>query len=158
MAKARTQRKSWREKLYDRHPSHGKVVRILIPKPLDVDALIRQVPMGKLVTDEQIRNRLAAENAADRTCSKVTGMFIRVVAEVAEEDRRDGKEEIAPYWRAIGKDGSLNGKRPGGLEHLKELLEEEGHKVIQRGKSWVVVDFEEHLVAWWLRVPLEGVR
>ena len=133
MAKARTQRKSWREKLYDRHPSHGKVVKILIPRPLDVYALMRQVPEGKLVTDEQIRNRLATDNGADRTCSKVTGIFIRVVAEVAEEDRRDGKEEIAPYWRVIGRDGSLNSKRPGGLEQLKGLLDEKGHGLIQRG-------------------------
>ncbi len=27
------QRKSWREKLEGEHPSHGKIVKILIPNP-----------------------------------------------------------------------------------------------------------------------------
>jgi len=43
-------KKSWREKLTEEHPSHGKIIKILIPKPLDVDAIIRTVPEGKLVT------------------------------------------------------------------------------------------------------------
>ena len=59
-------RKSWREKLEKELPDHGKVVdvppkmqkrfgtgKMIIPKPLDVDALIRKVEKGKLVTVPQ---------------------------------------------------------------------------------------------------------
>ena len=33
--------------------------KMLIPKPLDIDALIRKVKKGKLVTQSQIREKLA---------------------------------------------------------------------------------------------------
>ena len=140
-----SKKKSWREKLEGEHPNHGKIVKILIPNPRDVDALMRQIPEGDLVTDERIRNRLAKDNKADATCSKVTGIFIRIAAEVAEEDLKNGKKQITPYWRVIAKDGSLKPKFPSGIDHQKKLLEKEGHKVIQKGKKYFVVDFEKYL-------------
>lgn len=138
--------KSWREKLHGEHPSHGKIIKILIPKPLDVDALIRAVPQGKLVTDEAIRERLARDNGADAACSKVTGIMLRIAAEAAEEDREDGQGEITPYWRVLAKDGSLKPKFPGGERHQQALLEKEGHRVVQQGKKFMIRDFEKHLV------------
>jgi hypothetical protein len=67
-----TSRTSWRAKL--EKPQEPKLVdvpprmqrqcgtgKMLIPRPLDVDALLRTVPGGKLVTVNQLRNRLAAE-------------------------------------------------------------------------------------------------
>ena len=140
-------RKSWREKLEGEHRSHGKIVKILIPKPLDVDALMQEIPEGKLVTDEQIRKQLARDYHADSTCSKVTGIFIRIAAEAAEEDLTEGKKQITPYWRVIKKDGSLNPKFPGGVEAQAAHLSEEGH-TIKPGKGKkppVVDDFEKHL-------------
>jgi len=63
MANKFKSRTPWREKLEKKHPSHGKVVDIppkmqkrfgtgtmLIPRPLDVDALICKVQKGKLIT------------------------------------------------------------------------------------------------------------
>ena len=82
---------TWREKLEHPHPSHGKICKILIPKPLDVDAVVRIIPKGKLVTDVQIREKLAKDNGADTTCSKVTGIFLRIAAEAAEENKSNGK-------------------------------------------------------------------
>jgi len=43
-------------------------------------------------------------------------------------------------------DGVINPKYPGGVERQKELLEEEGHKVIQKGKKYVVADYERFLI------------
>jgi hypothetical protein len=141
----KSEKKSWKEKLVEESPSHGKIVKILIPKPLDVDSLIRTVPEGKLVTDKQIREKLANEYEADATCSKVTGIFVRIAAEAAEEDLQAGITKIAPYWRVLAKDGSLKPKFPGGIEHQKELLEKEGHTIIQKGKKFLVLNFEEQL-------------
>lgn len=146
--------KSWRQKLETELPDHGKIVTdartggtLLIPKPLDIDALVRQIPEGKLATDVQIRQRLAKENKADATCPLTTGIFLRIVAETAEEDTRNGKLPVAPYWRVIKADGSLNPKFPGGAEAQAERLRLEGHAVEPgRGKKPPKVrDFEKAL-------------
>ena len=74
------QGKTWRGKLEATHPNHGKTVPIpagmtkrfgkgtmLIPKPLDVDALVRKVRKGKLLTQAHLRTRLACDAGADHT-------------------------------------------------------------------------------------------
>jgi hypothetical protein len=132
-------RKTWREKLeIQREP---KVVddpqgrgRMLIPRPVDVDALMRRIQQGRLVTVGQIRERLAKDFNADLTCPLTTGIFIHIAAEVAEEDLSRGAKDITPYWRVIKTDGSLNEKLPGGVEAQAARLREEGHS-IEPGKG-----------------------
>lgn len=120
---------------------------MLIAKPLDVDALIRRVERGKLVTLEQIRERLAKDYRADCTCPLTTGIFLRIAAEAAEEDLSRGAKQITPYWRVIKGDGSLNQRLPGGSEAQAARLREEGHS-IEPGKGKKppkVKDFERAL-------------
>ena len=105
---------------------------MLIPRALDVDALVRQVPRGKLLTVDELRAKLAREHGADFACPLVTGIFLRLVAEAAEEERLAGSEEIAPYWRVVRADGSLNEKFPGGADAQAERLREEGHVILPR--------------------------
>ncbi len=107
--------------------------KMLIPRPLDVDALIRKVPAGKLVTVGQIREKLAQECHVEVTCPLTTGIFVRIVAEAAEETLREGsaQEEVTPYWRVVKEDGSLNEKFPGGVEKQASWLQKEGH-IIER--------------------------
>jgi hypothetical protein len=120
--------------------------KMLIPRPLDVDALIRKVKRGKLVTQGQIRERLAKDFGVDVTCPITTGIFVRIAAEAAEEDLRDGKRLVTPYWRVIKKGGSMNPKFPGGIEAQAALLKEEGHILVSEGKKPPQVkDFEKHL-------------
>lgn len=122
--------------------------KMLIPKPLDVDVLIRRVKRGKLVTQSQIREKLAKDFKTNVTCPITTGIFIRIAAEAAEEDLRIGKKQITPYWRVIRDDGSLNEKFPGGVEAQAKYLRKEGY-TIEPGKgkkSPKVKDFEKHLV------------
>ncbi len=57
----------------------------------------------------------------------------------------EGKKRITPYWRTLKSDGELNAKYPGGVADLRARLEAEGHRVVQRGKRVVVVDFEKAL-------------
>jgi hypothetical protein len=108
--------------------------RMLIPKPLDVDALMRRIHEGKLATVDQIRERLARDFGADLTCPLTAGIFIRIAAEAAEEDSSRGEREITPYWRVIKGDGSLNEKLPGGVEAQAQRLRDEGHG-IEPGKG-----------------------
>jgi hypothetical protein len=153
-------RKTWRQKLEEKHPEHGKIVdvppkmqnrflvgKMLIPKPLDIDALIHRVPKGKLATVIQIREKLAKDAQANCCCPLTTGIFLRIVAEVAEEDLRSGKEKVTPYWRVVKADGSLNERLPGGVHAQAARLEEEGHIIdLKRGrKPPRVINFEQSL-------------
>jgi len=153
-------RKSWREKLENPPKGLPKVVngppkwekrfggrRVLVPTPLLVDELIRKVPKRKLVTVKQIRERLAKDFEAESTCPLTTGIHIRIIAEVAEEDLKMGKNRITPYWRVIKTDGSLNSKFPGGVKTQAARLKEEGHNILPgKGKKPPKVkDFEKHL-------------
>lgn len=152
--------KSWRTKLENPPKGLPKVVtgppkwekrfggrRVLVPTPLLVDKLIRKVPKRKLITVNQIRERLARDFNADSTCPLTTGIHIRIAAEAAEEDLRMGKKSITPYWRVLKVDGSLNPKFPGGVEAQAAHLEEEGHSIMPgKGKRPPKVkDFEKCL-------------
>ncbi len=158
--KSRT-RKSGREKLENPPDGLPMVVtipqewekrmggkRVLVPTPLMVDGLVRKVSKGKLVTVAQLRERLAGEFGADSTCPMTTGIFLMIVAQAAEEDSQAGKKRIAPYWRVLKKDGSLNPKFPGGVKAQAKRLRAEGHRIIARKgkKPPRVRDFEKSLV------------
>lgn len=153
-------RKTWRQKLEEEHPEHGKIVdvppkmqnrfligKMLIPKPLDIDALIKRVPKGKLATVIQIRDKLAKDAQVNCCCPLTTGIFLRIVAEVAEEDLRNGKKEVTPYWRVVRADGSLNERFPGGVQAQAAHLKEEGHIIdSNRGrKPPRVINFQQSL-------------
>ena len=122
--------------------------RMVIPRPLDVDALIRRVPKGKLVTVLQLRKELAKRSKVDIACPLCTGIFVRISAEAADEERRAGKKRVTPFWRVISGEGRLNPKFPGGAGAQKHSLLSEGHKVLKAtGKKPVAVaNFEDALV------------
>ena len=71
---------------------------MLIPRPLDVDAIMRRAKKGKLVTQAQIREKLAGEAGADSACPMTTGMFIRIAA----KRRRRTFERAGSGSRRIG--------------------------------------------------------
>jgi alkylated DNA nucleotide flippase Atl1 len=138
-------KKSWREKL--ERVQEAKIVTIpprmqkrfgrgkmLIPRPLDVDAVIRKVPRGRLVTQGQIRETLARACGADVACPITTGIFIRIVAEAAAEAARESKSRITPYWRVVRDDGALLEKLPGGPSAQAAHLDAEGHQIDRTGK------------------------
>lgn len=154
-------RTSWREKL--ERPQEARIVEmspeeakhwggrtVVIARPLDVDELVRTVPKGKLVTMAQIRARLAKKYGAETACPLTTGIFVRIVAEVAEEDRTLGKKRIAPYWRVIKSDGGMNEKYPCGAKGQAGILHAEGHKLsAATGKRAPrILDFKDKLVNW----------
>jgi hypothetical protein len=118
---------------------------MVIPRPLDVDALIRRVPKGRLVTQSELRRVLAEQSNADVACPITTGIFVRISAEASEEDARAGKHRVTPYWRVVRDDGSLNPKLPGGVAGQMSRLEAEGHR-FRLGKTPKLQDFERVLI------------
>jgi len=150
-------KKSWREKLAD---SKGlpKVARVcgkltkrwgegtfVIPAPLEVDALMKRVPKGRLVTINELRAALAAKHKTDFTCPLTTGIFSWIAAHAAAEAQAHGAKRITPFWRTLKVSGEVNPKYPGGTAELRKRLMAEGHVVRQQGKRFLVVDFEKRL-------------
>jgi hypothetical protein len=153
-------KKSWKEKLTDisENKDLPKVVDIgermskrwgagtcVVPAPLEVDALMKKVPKGKLVTINEIRGALARKHKATIGCPMTTGIFAWMAAHAAAEDAAAGKKRITPYWRTLKSGGELNPKYPGGVKHLTALLRSEGHAVTKKGRRYLVADFEKSL-------------
>lgn len=158
-------KKTWRQKLAD-HPGLPKILRfdpkfpcgkallkmgaspgdsvVLAPGP-EVEAVMKTTPRGKLLTLDEICRRLAKDHNAAFCCTLTTGIFVTIVAHVAEELRAEGKKSITPYWRTLKTDGFLNEKYPGGAEAQKKRLEEEGHEVLSKGKRFFVKDWARRL-------------
>ena len=150
-------RKSWREKLNDSKdlPKVGKIMgkmttrwgtgTMAIPAPIEVDAIMRRVPKGKLITINEIRAVVAKKHRASIGCPITTGIFAWIAAHAAEEASAEGVKRITPYWRTLKTGGELNAKYPGGIEGLKQKLEAEGHQVVPKGKRWLVAGYEKRL-------------
>jgi hypothetical protein len=148
---------SWQEKLTDSKdlPRVEKIDEkkskrwgegtFVIPAPIEVDQIMQKVPKGKLITINEIREILAKKHKATIGCPITTGIFSWIAAHAANEMEQQGKKNITPYWRTLKTGGILNEKYPGGLANLKKRLENEGHTIIQKGKTkhFMVKDFEK---------------
>ncbi len=152
-------KKSWKEKLHD-SKDLPKVVKLTgkqaekwgegtmaIPSPLEVDAIMKKVPKGKLITINIIRQKIAEKHKATTGCPITTGIFAWISAHAAEEEKAEGKKKITPWWRTLKEGGVLNPKYPGGIQRQMELLEAERHTVVPKGKkNFKVLDYEKKLV------------
>jgi hypothetical protein len=150
--------KSWQEKLEDSkglpkvEPITEKMSKrwgegtVVIPAPIEVNDIMRTVPEGKLITIEHIRKKLAEKHHASIGCPLTTGIFAWISAHAANEAALEGKTDITPYWRTLKTGGVVNEKYPGGINHQKQLLEREGHKIIQKGKKYIIQDYEKKLI------------
>ena len=149
-------KKTWTEKLND-VKDLPKVVNLdekakqkwggktlAIAKPTDIYEIMKNVPGGKLITTSEIREIIAKKYDADIACPLTTGMFVNVSANASLELDHD-----MPYWRTLKSKGELNLKYPNAPHEQIALLEEEGFKIIQRGKKnikYFVEDYEKFLV------------
>ena len=117
----------------------------VIPAPIEVDQIMKHIPEGKLITIKEIRSALASRHNATIGCPLTTGIFAWIAANAAEEEREKGEKNITAYWRTLKTGGVLNPKYPGGVKVQRKLLEREGHKIIQKGKNHLVVDYQKSL-------------
>ena len=154
MAKAK---KSWREKLADDKDLPkvcevtGKLSKrwgegtFVIPAPREVDALMRQVPRGRVVTINELRAALARKHKTNFACPITTGIFSWIAAHAAAEAEAAGAKRITPFWRTLKTGGEINPKYPGGVEGVAKRLRAEGHKIVSKGKRTLVADYEKRL-------------
>jgi hypothetical protein len=157
-SRATVRRKTWKEKLADNkdlpkvervpvrmQKSFGKGTMI-IPAPKEVDAVMKKVPAGKIITINRIREKLARKHHTDIACPITTGIFSWIAANAADEDINSGSKNFTPFWRTLKEGGVINEKYPGGIERQAVLLETEGHHIIKKGKNRVVENWEKSLV------------
>lgn len=130
--------------LFTKYESTGKG-RGVIASPLEYEELMRVIPKGKLITTEELKRMLARKHKVDYACPQATGFYINMVAKAAIEKMELGSKQITPYWRTLKKNGELNDYFPGGTQQQKELLENEGHTIIAKGKKLFVKDYEKYI-------------
>lgn len=150
-------KKSWCEKLADDKglPRIGEVTgklrkrwgegTFVIPAPREVDALMKQVPRGRLVTINELRTALAKKHKTDFACPITTGIFSWIAAHAAAEAESEGAKRITPFWRTLKSGGEINPKYPSGTDGVAKRLRAEGHKIVSKGKRTLVADYEKRL-------------
>lgn len=120
--------------------------RMYFAPPIEYDRIMRLVPYGKLLTVGMIRDYFAKQSGADFTEPITAGIFVSIAAWASCQRQ----EDQTPYWRTLKANGELNSKYPGGVEAQKQMLEKEGHTVIQKGRKnikYYVKDYEQALFA-----------
>jgi alkylated DNA nucleotide flippase Atl1 len=144
-------KKTWKEKLSD-SKDLPRVINLnaqaekrwggktmVIPAPIEVDAIMKTVKKGKVITINDIRKQLSEKHSTETACPITTGIFAWIASHAAEEERKAGKKKITPYWRTIKSTGELNEKYPGGILAHKRALQAEGHEIVKKGKKYKLV-------------------
>ena len=112
--------------------------------PIDYDKIMRRIPFGSVITVGNIREYFAKLSGADFTEPITAGIFVSIAAWASYQR----SEDKTPYWRTLKANGELNEKYPGGIKAQKEMLETEGHTIIQKGRKnirYYVKDYEKVL-------------
>ena len=102
--------------------------KMFISTPKIIDDYIKHIPFGKSTELSTMRNDLAVEYQADKTCPVTTGIFLRIVSEASYEELKSGKgiEEVTPFWRIVNSKSKLANKLECGAEFINQQRENEG--------------------------------
>ena len=150
-------KKTWREKLGDARNLPRVITlegaarkrwggtTLAIAAPLEIDALMKRVPRGRVTTINVLRTAVARAHRADAACPITTGIFAWIAAHAAEESAAAGGKRITPWWRTLKTGGELNPKYPGGVAAQKKRLAAEGHHFTRRGAKVRVAGYEDLL-------------
>ena len=101
--------------------------KMFIPTPRIIDDYIKHIPFGKSTELSIMRNDLAIDYQADKTCPVTTGIFLRIVSEASYEELKSGKgiEEVTPFWRIVNPKSKLANKLECGAEFINKQRESE---------------------------------
>ncbi len=103
---------------------------VLIPSPQDIEQVIDDLDPAETLTLSQLRQRLAQRHGADGSCPVMTGMNLRIVADLGLEAIDAGHDpavsgefggEVVPFWKVVEPTSSLASKLPGGPDRITQL-------------------------------------
>ncbi|MFO6446426.1 MGMT family protein [Erythrobacter sp. NE805] len=116
---------------------------MVVSSPAEVNALVRVLKAGEIVTLDDLRQALARRHQVAVACPVSTAIFLNMAARAAEEQRPYlPEDELTPWWRVLKKGGFLNPKYPGGTAAQQALLEAEGVRVSPLRRQPAVFDYE----------------
>ena len=101
---------------------------MLISTPRAIDAYVRAIPHGTAKSIPMMRDDLAREAGADKTCPLTASIYLRFAAEASLETH-DGFEDapdLLPFWRVIAPKDPLASKLTCGKAFIIRKREEEG--------------------------------
>ena len=101
----------------DQERRFGCAGKMLKPSRATVEALVKKVQRGKVITIPLLRKSLDASHNAQVTCPFLTK---RALAAIAEDS-----ESKAPFWRVVAENGEMLRYYPGGgTEQARRLRNE----------------------------------
>ena len=100
--------------------------QMLIATPEIVEDALRALPHGSTMDVKAFRASLADKMGAEVTCPITTGIFLRIVAELANEAHEAGTPmgKVTPFWRVMDEKTPATQKLtfdPAPYLHLREL-------------------------------------
>jgi DNA-directed RNA polymerase sigma subunit (sigma70/sigma32) len=92
---------------------------VLIPSPQDIETVINELAPDEIIDLTELRDRLATMHDADGACPVMTGMHLRIVAEIALDALDAGvpMHDVTPVWNAIAPKSNLAKKLSPRLPH-----------------------------------------
>jgi alkylated DNA nucleotide flippase Atl1 len=113
---------------------------LLLPTPLLVGEVVASIPSGQVISLSQLRDRLAQQFNAAKTCPLMTGIFAGILAGVVADDLAQRRKPRWPIWRLVRDDGTLNPKWPLDVLYRASMLRAEGLRLTRRKGTWAVLD------------------
>lgn len=96
-----------------------------ISTPAIIDGFIQKLKPGESLTVAEMRDKLASDNNAEFTCALTTGIFLRIVSELAYE-RYQQKQAVTPFWRVVEPGSKLADKLSFDKAFIEQMRQSEG--------------------------------
>jgi hypothetical protein len=77
---------------------------LFVGTPAIIRTYIEAIPRGEVRTLQRLRRDIARANRCNAMCPVSTAIFLRMIAEVAWDEIREGRSapDVTPFWRVIG--------------------------------------------------------
>ena len=115
--------KSYKIKIIDKKFADiPKGSKMLIASHPIIDEYVKSILYGEFIEPVKMRDDLAKEYQADKTCPVTTGIFLRLVSEASYEDYYNGidLDAITPFWRMVNPNSKLAVKLYCGIDFISE--------------------------------------
>lgn len=109
---------------------------MLHPTMLEIEDLIRLIPVNRITTINHIASQLAKNHGTDVTCPMRTGNAIK---KISEQYTMENLDEKVPFWRVLRKDKMMIKSK--NYEQWATLVEDEGFELIYTKAGKIKVNF-----------------
>jgi alkylated DNA nucleotide flippase Atl1 len=113
----------------------GCAGKMLKPSRASVEALVKKIPQGRVMTTPSLRKALAERHNAQVTCPFLTKRALMTIA----EDRKT----TVPFWRVVMAKGEMIAAYPGGGTKQARRLKHEGVMIAGRVGTYKVMNLRD---------------